>query len=174
MSPGLIIHHFGSKEGLRTAVNDEVVAIITGFIDDHMIEGDTADEIFAAPETGFREVFTSRPELGAYIRRLFFDGDEAGVYILRQFMNVARQVSEPFEERGWMWVAPDQEMRDIQLIIIEMGPVLFYPLLAAHFEEPPLTEAVHRRWVASEFDMLINGLFTPDAPRPGADEGDDE
>ncbi|RAC10263.1 TetR/AcrR family transcriptional regulator, partial [Burkholderia multivorans] len=29
VSPGLVIHHFGSKEGLRTACDDHVFALIT-------------------------------------------------------------------------------------------------------------------------------------------------
>lgn len=173
VSPGLVIHHYGSKAGLREAIDAEVVAIISSFIDDHLPEGDTVDEVFEAPEAGFRELFTARPELGAYIRRLFFDGDEAGLQILRQLMQISRKLSAAFEERGWMREAPDPEMRDLQLVIIEMGPVLFYPLLAAYFEQPPLTEEIHQRWVASEFDVFINGLFTAAAPRPAAPEGDE-
>ena len=171
VSPGLVIHHYGSKAGLREAIDAEVVEIISSFIDDHLPAGATVDEVFEAPEAGFRELFTTRPELGAYIRRLFFDGDEAGLEILRHFMGISRKLSAAFEERGWMRQAPDPEMRDLQLIIIEMGPVLFYPLLAAYFEQPPLTEEIHQRWVASEFDVFMNGLFTPDAPRPESPEG---
>jgi hypothetical protein len=130
--------------------------------------------VYSAPEARFRQLFTERPELGAYIRRLFFDGDEAGVYVLRQFLVVARNLSGAFERRDWMRLAPDPEMRDLQLIVLELGLVLFYPLLAAHFEQPPLSESIHHRWVTSQFDMLINGLFTPEAPRPAADEGDAE
>ncbi|CAN5691447.1 TetR/AcrR family transcriptional regulator [soil metagenome] len=173
VSPGLVIHHYGSKAGLREAIDAEVVEIISSFIDDHLPAGDSIDEVFEAPEAGFRELFTARPELGAYIRRLFFDGDEAGLQILQQFMNISRKLSAAFEDRGWMRPAPDSEMRDLQLIILEMGPVLFYPLFAAYFEQPPLTEHVHRRWVASEFDIFMHGLFTADAPRPAAQEGDE-
>lgn len=165
VSPGLIIHHYGSKAGLRDAVNREVIAIIGGFIDDHLPEGDSIEEIFAKPEAGFRELFTSRPELGAYIRCLFFDGDEAGLEILRQFMAISRKLSASFESLGWMREAPDPEMRDLQLIILEMGPILFYPLFAAYFEQPPLTEETHQRWMATEFDLFMNGLFTDRAPR---------
>lgn len=172
VSPGLIIHHYDSKAGLREAVNAEVVETIGSFIDDHLPHGDSIDEIFETPEAGFRELFTSRPELAAYIRRLFFDGDEAGLEILRQFMGISRKLSGAFESLGWMREAPDPEMRDLQLIILEMGPVLFFPLFAAYFEQPPLDEEIHHRWVASEFDIFMNGLFTADAPRPRADEGD--
>lgn len=173
VSPGLVIHHFGSKDGLRDVIDSEVVAVISSFVDDHLPDDSTIDEAFEAPEAGFRELFMARPELGAYIRRLFFDGDEAGLQILRRFMMIARKLSAAFEGRGWMREAPDPEMRDLQLIIIEMGPVLFYPLFAAYFDESPLTEEVHQRWVASEFDMFVNGLFTADAPRPDAPEGDE-
>jgi hypothetical protein len=131
---------------------------------------DPIEEQFEAPEASFRALFTERPELGAYIRRLFFDGDEAGLEILRQFVDISRRLSAAFEARGWMREAPDPQMRDLQLIILEMGPVLFYPLLAAYFETPPLTEEVHHRWVASEFDIFMHGLFTDAAPRYGESE----
>ena len=172
VSPALVMHHYGSKAGLRAAINAEVVATIAGFIDEHLPDGDSIDEIFEAPEAGFRELFTTRPELSAYIRRLFFDGDEAGLEILRQFMDISRKLSAAFEGLGWMREAPDPEMRDLQLIILEMGPVLFYPLLSAYFEQPPLNEEIHSRWVASEFDVFMHGLFTADAPRPGVTKGE--
>jgi AcrR family transcriptional regulator len=169
VSPGLILHHYRSKEGLHDAVSDEVVAIILRFVDDHMSSDAPISEQFEAPEASFRALFTTRPELGAYIRRLFFEGSEAGVLILRQFMLISRKLSAAFEERGWMREVPDPEMRDLQLIVLEMGPVLFYPLLAAYFETPPLTEEVHGRWVASEFDLFMRGLFTPEAPQVRAE-----
>lgn len=172
VSPALILHHFGSKAGLRKSIDAEVVKTISSFVDDQIPMSGTVDEAFEAPEAGFRELFTNRPELGSYIRRLFFDGDEAGLQILRHFMQISRSLSSTFEERGWVREAPDPEMRDLQLIIIEMGPVLFYPLFAAYFEKPPLTEDVHHRWVASEFDVLMHGLFTAEAPRPDRPEGD--
>jgi AcrR family transcriptional regulator len=165
VSPGLILHHFGSKERLRDAVSDEVVATISHFVDDHMPTDAPISEQFEAPEASFRELFTTRPELGAYIRRLFFEGNEAGTLILRRFMLISRKLSAALEERGWMREAPDPEMRDLQLIVLEMGPVLFYPLLAAYFESPPLTEDLHQRWVESEFDLFMHGLFTAEAPQ---------
>ena len=171
VSPGLVIHHFGSKANLQKAVNTEVFDLISGLVDARFPSSDTVDDAFEAPEAAFRELFSTRPELGAYIRRLFFDGDDAGLQILRQFMLIARTLSGAFEDRGWMRIAPDSEMRDLQLIILEMGPVLFYPLLAAYFEQPPLDESIHNRWVASEFDLLIHGLFSDDAPRPTPREG---
>lgn len=164
-SPALIIHHFGSKEGLRDAVNADVIATIDAGVQAYMPPDEPAERPYEAPEASFREVFGGQPELGAYIRRLFFDGDETAVAVLLQFMVISRRLSAAFEQRGWMREAADQEMRDLQLIILELGPVLFSPLLVAYFEQPPLSPELHHRWVASEFDMLMDGIFTDDAPR---------
>ena len=173
VSPALVIHHFGSKPGLRQAVNDEVVAIIAGFIDDHIPTDGNIDEQFVGPEAAFREMFARRPELGAYIRRLFFDGDEAGLEILRRFMVASRKLSAAFEDRGWMRIAPDPEMRDLQLIILEMAPVLFFPLFSAYFEQSALNTEIHHRWVMSEFDLFERGLFIVDALAESPEQKED-
>lgn len=164
-SPSLIIHHFGSKEGLRDAVNADVIATINRAVRAYLPPNEPHERPYEAPEAAFREVFGDRPELGAYTRRMFFDGDETAVAVLRQFMVISRRVSAAFEQRGWMRQVADQEMRDLQLIILDLGPVLFAPLLAAYFEQPPLSPELHHRWAASQFDMLTDGIFTDDAPR---------
>lgn len=175
VSPGLILHHFGSKEGLREAVTDEVVRIMTSFSAQiHQEMDDTLDEQFDSAATVFRGLFMSRPELGAYIRRLFFEADDAGVKILNMLMEVAREFTEAFQARGWMRPAPDEEMRNLQLIFVDFGPVLFLPLLAAYLRTSPFDEKTYQRWVTSQYDLFAHGVFTSEGPLGPPGEGTDE
>lgn len=164
VSPALVIHHYGSKERLRAAVDEYVVAQIEGLLASFSVSDAPVEEQFEKPEEDFRAIFTQHPEVGDYIRRLFFDGDEAGVWILRRFMEMAREFSRSFEERGLMRPAEDPEMRDLQLIVLDIAVILFRPLLEGYFGKPALSEELHQRWIRSEFDLLASNLFTRPDP----------
>lgn len=159
VSPALIIHHYGSKERLRDAVDAYVVAQIEELVAGFAVSDAPLEQQFAEPEADFRAIFTSQPELGDYIRRLFFDGDEAGVRILHRFAEMAREFSRSFEERGLMREAEDPVMRDLQLIVLDIAVVLFRPLLGGYFGKSVLSEELHERWICAEFDLLTNNLF---------------
>lgn len=163
VSPGLILHHYGSKEGLRDAVNEEVVRVVLELIDDVLDSSKPVEDQFEAGGAEFRTLLTERPELGAYIRRLFFDGEEAGVRILQRFMEVGRQYTIAMEERGVLRRVSDPEMRDLQGLILDLSPVLFGPLFAAYFGVPPLDEDLFQRWLSAEFDLLSHGMLAQPA-----------
>lgn len=163
ISPGLILHHYGSKEGLRDAVNEEVVRTILGLADQYLDVDAPLDQLFEEGGSDLRTLLAARPELGAYLRRLFFDGDQAGLQILERLMELGRTYSATMEERGVIRRPPDPEMRDLQALILDLCPVLFGPLFAAYFRVPPLDEELYRRWIAAEFDLFARGLFTQSA-----------
>lgn len=164
VSPALIIHHYGSKEQLRDAVDEYVLAQIEELVADFAAVDAPVHEQFEQPESDFRAIFTSQPELGDYIRRLFFDGDEAGVKILRRFLEIAREFSRGFEERGLMREAADPEMRDLQLMLLDIAIILFRPLLEGYFGKSAMSEEIFQRWISSQFDLFSNSLFTdPDS-----------
>lgn len=159
VSPALVIHHFGSKEGLRAAVNEDVATTIKELIEQYPLSDAPLKDQFIEPEESFRALFIDRPELGGYLRRLLYDGDDAGVELFRRFVQLSRQLSSTYENRGLMRVAPDPEMRDIQLIFLEIAVVLFQPLLDRYFGKSALSEEIHVRWLQSEFDLFTRGLF---------------
>ena len=173
VSPGLILHHYGSKEGLRDAVNDEVVRGLLEIADEVLDSNDPLDVQFETGGAAFRTMLAERPEFGAYLRRLFFDGDDAGLRILQRFMQLGREYSAALEERGLIRPASDPELRDLQGLMLDLCPVLFEPLFTAYFGVEPLDEAFYHRWVAAEFELFAHGMLGGEDV-PGAHiEGED-
>ena len=75
VSPGLVMHHYGSKDGLKDAVDRRAVAFfeqMTGELTRLGEEGGGASlaELFVAR-------LESEPVMAEYVRRLLLDGGEA-------------------------------------------------------------------------------------------------
>lgn len=76
VSPGLVMHHFGSKEGLKDALDARAVAFIEDMVAELvLLRGDSGS-------TSLAEMFVLRleqePALAGYVGRLLLDDRGAG------------------------------------------------------------------------------------------------
>src|SRR5680860_475244 len=86
VSPGLVLHHFGSKNGLRAAVDahaaesfDVVFAELDGGNLAEMLASGEATDVVAE---AFARAFPHVSPLPAYLRRLLLTDDPAGACLL--------------------------------------------------------------------------------------------
>jgi TetR/AcrR family transcriptional regulator, regulator of cefoperazone and chloramphenicol sensitivity len=84
VSPGLVIHYFGSKEGLRLACDDYVAEAIMGGPADAS-DGGAAGRL----EEALRAVEHHRPEM-TYLARVLHDGTEVGDHLFDLFVQSTR------------------------------------------------------------------------------------
>ena len=71
VSPGLVQHHFGSKDGLRAACDDAVLELVRRKLRATR-DGELTDPGFIAA------LYAAAPPLVRYVARAVFDGTEAG------------------------------------------------------------------------------------------------
>lgn len=160
VSPALVLHHYGSKEGLREAV-DEYVA---GVFDTMLTQGPEAWDM-ANPEAFVslgEMMLTNLPagtRIPAYLRRLFLSGDPVGKQLFRRWLDMTIALDEQLIAAGMMRPTDDPETRAAFLMVNDLAMVLFRPHLIDAIGLDPLTTDGMHRWAANAIDAYANGVF---------------
>jgi TetR/AcrR family transcriptional regulator, regulator of cefoperazone and chloramphenicol sensitivity len=102
VSPGLVIHHFGSKDGLREAVDAHVLAVFGA-----MLAELTTSELYRPGAAG--AVMKHLPpgsRVPVYRRRLLLGGGESGRELFRRLYQGSRAALDVMAQPGWPPGAP--------------------------------------------------------------------
>jgi TetR/AcrR family transcriptional regulator, regulator of cefoperazone and chloramphenicol sensitivity len=162
VSPALIIHHYGSKEELRDAVDDWLAGAFEERL--HQVPADLPpDEISFAWAEQFAEVIGPNPALRAYLRRALLEGSETGAVLVDRLFELTAEGLARLEEAGALRPVAHPRWRPYQVLWMIAGPLLFEPLLARHLDEPFAPEVVRERSAASH-DLISHGMLRPAAP----------
>ncbi len=170
VSPGLVIHHFGSKDGLRAAVDESVLAVFLERFD-ALPKDLPADRLSRAMANVFSDVLGPNADIRQYLRRCLLDETPAGTTIFDDMVAATRRGLELLERAGGIRADSDPEWRPFQVLSIVLGPLLMEPVMQRHIGEPAYAPEVVRRRTAANLDVLSRGLFTtavqaPDEPTP--------
>jgi AcrR family transcriptional regulator len=164
VSPGLVLHHYGSKDGLRAAVDERAArafdAVLDQLGDDGLVEG--LDGQAASLAEAFAAGFPPGSPLPAYLRRLLLTGDDRGREIFRRWFDLSLALLDRLEERGVARPAGDRQVRAAFLLVNDLAPVLLAPHLAAVLGTDPTTTDGMRRWAAEATDVYAHGAFRLD------------
>ncbi len=160
VSPALVLHHFGSKEGLR----EEVDAHVAGLFDDMMNQGPEAWEAATVQEfAGFAEMLLANLPPGtripAYLRRIFLSGDPVGMQLFRRWVEMTVTLTQQLIDAGIMRPVDDLEARAAFLVCNDLSMILFrLHLIDAIGLDPLAKEGLHR-WAATSMDAYTTGVF---------------
>ncbi len=160
VSAPLINHHFGSKEGLRRAVDQHVVERVR----DLFAELDAGDASSLTTELLRR--LDDEEDVMAYLRRSLQEGGPSGAQLVDQLVGATLGAMEDLEATGMVRPSADPLARALILLSLDLGSLLLEPHLARHLGERVWTDGPSERWFAAVFDLLANGLFVFPPPRP--------
>jgi len=175
LSPALVLPHFGSKDGLREAVDEHVIAKVTALAEEYspqdverVFAGDSEPAV-AALSAAFPP---DSPEL-AYMARLLVEGGEAGQRLYLHWHEYTVNALRQWESAGLISAGPDPEARAAFMLTADFGLMVLRSHVAAALGSDPMGEGLGR-WT-QEVVRIYGGLFTgvqhPDAPTPqGADD----
>jgi len=164
VSPGLVLHHFGSKQGLREAVDAHVVTLF-----DAMLERAVQDpEAFAAGEphtvASLTELFATQvprdSPVPAYIRRLLLSGDTVGKQLFRQWFALALGAGEAMAANGNLKPTSDPEALAAFLLINDLAMILLHDHIADVLGTDPLSREGMQRWAETVYSVYQHGAFT--------------
>ena len=167
VSPGLVVHHFGSRAGLREAVDAHVAAVFDGLVN-ALAEADWSDTEVGASFVAvvLAQLPAGSPILG-YLRWLLLSGDPAGTTLFLRWHLLTGQVLDQMTAAGIIRPSPDPPARAAFLLVNDLAALLMHEHLTAALGDDPLSEAGMARWTDSLLDVYRNGLFTaaqtPDA-----------
>ncbi|NYI40115.1 TetR/AcrR family transcriptional regulator [Demequina lutea] len=164
VSPGLVLHHFGSKQGLREAVDAHVMSIF-----DAMLASAAEDpDAFASGEpqavAGFAEMFASQipadSPIPGYLRRLLLSGDPVGRHLFRQWFQLTLSATDIMSANGNLQPTPDRDALAAFLLVNDLAMILLHDHVADAIGTDPLSPAGMRRWASIAFDVYLHGAFT--------------
>lgn len=168
VSPALVLHHFGSKAGLRDAVDAYAAERIDILINE---TEQSAAEVFAAGSADaisglFASAFPPDSPLAGYLRRLLLSGDAAGVALFRQWHEKTVQLLDVMVAAGLARPSADPAVRAGFMLAADMSLLLLREPLAAALGFDPMSPDGLRRWAAEVTQVTREGMFlaTPEPP----------
>ncbi len=165
VSPALVLHHYGSKEGLREAVD----AHVAGLFDDMLaMEPDDWSEAINQGSAGFVELMLAALPPGtripAYLRRLFLSGDPVGKELFKRWYEMTLDVLRHGIAAGVMQPVDDVEARAAFLLCNDLSMILFRLHLVDAANIDPLTDEGLHRYADTAMHAYTTGVFRTEKP----------
>jgi AcrR family transcriptional regulator len=155
VSPGLVQHHFGTKAGLRKAVDEFVLADALATITDLPDDLDERSVEFASR---MGAVVRDRPEAVLYLARAASEGSELGLEAFREIVEFGVPQFRAMERRGQLSPDLDLEWAVIQMLVFQLSTVMFEPAISHALGQSLLSEAGRRRVNAAAMRLFTRGF----------------
>lgn len=156
VSPGLVIHHFGSKDGLRRACDDYVIEVLR------------SEEAFLAAGgnlPALRDFTRTHPEFAGVVDYLVAGLRAGGATASRIFERLVELTDELFrvaEDEGVARLPADRDGAVALLVATSCGAMLLEDQLAARLGGSSLTDPdVMARYGRLSTILFTDGIFTP-------------
>jgi AcrR family transcriptional regulator len=159
VSPSLVIHHYGSKESLKRAVDEHVVA----FLDEMLatsLEISAEDPLAAATDAALASRLADSPAL-PYLRRILIDGGDAAKATFRSLYDMSLEICERYEAAGAFRPSSDNRARAAVLLANDMAVILLRDQVREVLGVDPIEGAGLARWGAAVMEIYAGGVFNP-------------
>lgn len=170
VSPALVMHHFGSKAGLRAAVDDYVQRSVDALFD--ALAGDGLGEALTEPDsTSLAEAFLRGFPPGSpvpdYLRRLLLTNDPTGDHLFARWYRQCELVLAKLEADGVARPSKDPRARAAFLLVNDLAALL----LARQVQQVSGVDLRTRdgltRWSVEVVDVYSHGAFVgPERGKP--------
>ena len=154
VSPGLVMHHFGSKDGLVAEVDAHVVKRITNALN----EAPEGERLMARRGRHGVKLLLSEPALSGYVARALAEGGTAGADLFHRLLSAAANDRE-LVEAGLIREDADPFWRSVQQLVLIVGPLVLRPLVERELGGSLFEEENFERWMNANMDLLENGLY---------------
>ncbi|HEX6499017.1 MAG TPA: TetR family transcriptional regulator [Micromonosporaceae bacterium] len=156
VSPGLVRHHFGSKEALRAAVDDHVLRMVRRFNDEALASGRHGNLSFAA---------AARPALRPvqrYLLRALLDGSKAAAKLFDEMVEMAEPwMPQPDETTDGAPVS-DRRTRAALITAMAAGVGLLHEHVSRALGVDMFSDEGDRRVAVAMLDIYSHALITTD------------
>ena len=167
VSPALVVHHFGSKDGLRSEVDAFAArafdAILQAIPTEELVELLTGGAARGSLAEAFARGFPPGSPLPAYLRRLLLTNDPAGAALFGRWYAETRRLLEVLAEMGVARPSEDPDIRAAFFLVNDLALILLRNQIAMAIGADPLTPEGMDRWAREASTIYAEGAFR--APR---------
>ncbi len=155
------MHHFGTKAGLRTAVDEHVARTFERIVD--ALEEDLAGALTGGGSATLAEAFTGAfPEgspIPGYLRRLLLSNDRTGDAIFARWFELTERMLVGLEEIGVARPSRDRRVRAAFLLVNDLAALLLARQIGQVCGLQLLTPDGMEQWAAEVVDVYAEGAF---------------
>ncbi|HLT95963.1 MAG TPA: TetR family transcriptional regulator [Acidimicrobiia bacterium] len=155
VSPGLVLHHFGSKEGLLATCDRYVVETIRRYKTEPLADGSLNDPGFLA------QIFSIAPPILRYLGWSLARGADAAAALFDEMLNESVRMFAVAEEQGIVKPTDDDTARAAVLLTMQLGFVVLHDHLSRALDTDVFEMDGLTRVTALMMDILTHGLFDP-------------
>ena len=140
---GLLVHHFGTKDRLRDAVEQLVVDHFAQAIAQVPVTG-TPAEIGAARDAAVAGMLTANPAVVNYLRRAVLNPNASGGRLLERLTELARREVTQLRATGVASTTRSESSQVIGVMVRQLGHLFLQPMIDAMWRqlaEPGATDA---------------------------------
>jgi AcrR family transcriptional regulator len=170
VSPALVVRHYGSKDGLREAVDDHVARVFEVMLSRIADGGDAGDPFDPAALPSLVEMFVEQLPSGsaipAYLGRMLLDGVPVGSALFARLYELSRRTLADLAGAGLAAEGADPAVRAAFLLVNDLAVLILRARLADVLGVDPLSREGMRRWAAEVLSIYRGGLSAAD-PRGG-------
>ena len=164
VSPALVVHHFGSKDGLRAEVDAFAAqafdAIFEGMGNEDLAELLTGGSAGGSLAQAFAQGFPPGSPLPAYLRRLLLTNDPAGAALFQRWFVATRRLLDMMVEMGIARPSEDPDIRAAFFLVNDLGLILLRSPIADAIGGDPLTPDGIERWAREATTVYAEGAFS--------------
>lgn len=155
VSPGLVIHHFGSKGALRAECDAHIVDEVIGRKERLATDSDLSSTM----RRWLSDADSHRAGLD-YLARMITDGTEAGSRLFDHLVDRTAAMIESEVAAGRMRPSSDPRMTAVIVASHGLMPLLLESQLGRALGEPGLTPALLARMTLPTLELYTHGLYS--------------
>jgi AcrR family transcriptional regulator len=158
VSPGLVQHHYRTKEDLRRAVDRHVVERAAGLLLDPAGDGDPSE---VTRQLGARigELMRSDPDLSAYVRRSLVAADALGLELFDGLVAIAASQLERMASEGLLHSELDLTWAALHVVLMNVSTLILEEAIDRHLDQPVLSHEGLKRWRDATGVLFAKGQF---------------
>jgi len=161
VSPALVIRHYGSKDGLRTAVDEHVLGVFDAILAS-VTEWSAEDRPSAGALAGLADAVAARlpPDspVPRYLARLLVEDGPAAAALFTRLHARSRQALDHLVASGAAAPGADPDVRAAVLLCNDLAVLLLRPQLTAALHADPLSPRGLGRWGTELLAIYAGGL----------------
>jgi len=161
VSPALVIRHYGTKDGLRDAV-DEYVARVFEAVLTQVVKPAGAEVLDHATVPALAEIVAANLPDGsaipAYLGRMLVSGAPVGSALFRRLYEVSREALAGMVAAGSASAGADPEVRAAFLLVNDLAVLILRDRIREVLGVDPLSAAGVHRWGGEVLAVYRDGI----------------